>query len=158
MKIVVASDHRGFQVKSRILAQIVELGHEPIDMGPLTAEIVDYPDFGAKASRAVSEGQADRAILICGSGIGMSIVANKFPGVRAALCHDELTAEMSRRHNDANILCLSADLLGERLTLRMIELWLETAFEGGRHARRIGKISEVEGQLECNQAPCTPCE
>ena len=158
MKIVVASDHRGFQVKGRILSQVAELGHEIIDMGPVTAEIVDYPDFGAKGSRAVSDGIADRAILICGSGIGMSIVANKFPGVRAALCHDELTAEMSRRHNDANVLCLSADLLGERLTSRMIEIWLETAFEGGRHARRIGKIAEVEHQVECGQTNCSPCK
>lgn len=161
MKIVVASDHRGFQVKSRILSQVAELGHEAIDLGPLTTEIVDYPDYGAKGSRTVSDGQADRAILICGSGIGMSIVANKFPGVRAALCHDELTAEMSRRHNDANVLCLSADLLGERLTLRMIEIWLTTAFEGGRHARRIGKIAEIEHQIESSDshcAPCTPCE
>ena len=126
-------------------------------MGPLAADIVDYPDFGSKASRAVSEGKADRAILICGSGIGMSIVANKYPGVRAALCHDELTAEMSRRHNDANVLCLSADLLGERLTLRMIELWLETAFEGGRHARRIGKISEIEEQLDCGHVQNDSC-
>jgi len=155
MKIAVASDHRGFQVKSRILVQVTEIGHETIDMGPLTAEIVDYPDYGAKGSRAVSEGLVDRAILICGSGIGMSIVANKFPGVRAALCHDELTAEMSRRHNDANVLCLSADLLGERLTLRMIEIWLETAFEGGRHARRIGKIADFEHHMEENQTQCT---
>ena len=158
MKIVVASDHRGFQVKSRILFQVAELGYETIDMGPLTGEIVDYPDFGAKGSRAVSEGLADRAILICGSGIGMSIVANKFPGIRAALCHDELTAEMSRRHNDANVLCLSADLLGERLTSRMIEIWLGTDFEGGRHARRIGKIADIEHQVECNHTGRTACE
>ena len=158
MKIVVASDHRGFQVKSRILAQVAELKHETIDMGPVTSEIVDYPDFGAKASQAVSDGHADRAILICGSGIGMSIVANKFPGVRAALCHDELTAEMSRRHNDANVLCLSADLLGERLTSRMIELWLTTEFEGGRHARRIGKIAEIEHHIESGDEVCRPCE
>ena len=158
MKIVVASDHRGFQVKGRILAQAAELGHETIDMGPTTAEIVDYPDFGAKGARSVSEGKADRAILICGSGIGMSIVANKFPGVRAALCHDELTAEMSRRHNDANVLCLSADLLGERLTSRMIEIWLGTAFEGGRHARRIGKIADMEHQVECHPTDCATCE
>ena len=124
----------------------------------MTAEIVDYPDFGAKGARSVSEGKADRAILICGSGIGMSIVANKFPGVRAALCHDELTAEMSRRHNDANVLCLSADLLGERLTSRMIEIWLGTVFEGGRHARRIGKISDMEQQVECHPTDCAACE
>lgn len=156
MKIAVASDHRGFQVKGRILAQVAALGHNAIDLGPLTAESVDYPDFGAKGSRAVSEGAVDRAILICGSGIGMSIVANKFPGVRAALCHDELTAEMSRRHNDANVLCLSADLLGERLTSRMIEIWLQTGFEGGRHARRIGKIADVEHQVETIHTSCTP--
>lgn len=158
MKIVVASDHRGFQVKGRILAQVAELGHETIDMGPLNSDIVDYPDFGALGARAVSENKADRAILICGSGIGMSIVANKFPRVRAALCHDELTAEMSRRHNDANVLCLSADLLGERLTSRMIEIWLGTAFEAGRHARRIGKIANVEQQVDCSQQDCSPCE
>ena len=159
MKIAIASDHRGFHVKSRILSQVTDLGHEIVDLGPLTSEIVDYPDYGAKGSRAVSDGQVDRAILICGSGIGMSIVANKFPGVRAALCHDELTAEMSRRHNDANVLCLSADLLGERLTLRMIEIWLETEFEGGRHARRIGKIAEFEHQMEVAQSQCgSPCK
>jgi ribose 5-phosphate isomerase B len=88
----------------------------------------------------------------------MSIVANKFPGVRAALCHDELTAEMSRRHNDANVLCLSADLLGERLTSRMIEIWLGTAFEGGRHARRISKIADLEHQMEFDPTNCTPCQ
>lgn len=158
MKIVVASDHRGFQVKARILNQIAELGHEIQDFGPDSSDIVDYPDYGANASRAVAEGRADRAILICGSGIGMSIVANKFPGVRAALCHDELTAEMSRRHNDANVLCLSSDLLGERLTFRMIEIWLDTQFEGGRHARRIAKINDIEKQLEPNAARCTPCQ
>ena len=161
MRIVVASDHRGFQVKARILAQAAELGHQADDLGPMTPEIVDYPDFGAKAARAVSDRKADRAILICGSGIGMSIVANKFAGVRAALCHDELTAEMSRRHNDANVLCLSADLLGERLTSRMIEIWLGTEFEGGRHARRIGKIAQVEQQLDSDEphdAQCTPTE
>lgn len=144
MKIAVASDHRGFNIKDRILSQVIELHHEALDLGPTNSEICDYPDFGAKAARAVSEGKVDRAILICGSGIGMCIVANKFKGVRAALCHDDLSAEMSRRHNDANVMCLSADLLGERLASRMIELWLSTPFEGGRHARRIAKIAEYE--------------
>ena len=148
MKIAVASDHRGFSVKDKILSQVTQLNHEGQDFGPSSADICDYPDFGAKAAKAVSDGQVDRAILICGSGIGMCIVANKFRGVRAALCHDDLTAEMSRRHNDANILCLSADLLGDRLASRMVELWLETPFEGGRHARRIGKIAEYERQAE----------
>jgi len=144
MKIAVASDHRGFNIKDRILSQVAELHHEARDFGPSTSDICDYPDFGAKAAQAVSDGEVDRAILICGSGIGMCIVANKFKGVRAALCHDDLSAEMSRRHNDANVMCLSADLLGERLASLMIELWLSTPFEGGRHARRIAKIAEYE--------------
>jgi ribose 5-phosphate isomerase B len=157
MKIAVASDHRGFSVKDKILAQVSQLQHEAIDFGPTSADICDYPDYGAKAARAVSEGQVDRAVLICGSGIGMCIVANKFKGVRAALCHDDLTAEMSRRHNDANILCLSADLLGDRLASRMVELWLATPFEGGRHARRIEKIAEYERQADAQSGVGVPC-
>jgi len=157
MKIAVASDHRGFNVKDRILAQVAELQHEALDFGPSTSDICDYPDFGAKAARAVSEGEVDRAILICGSGIGMCIIANKFRGVRAALCHDDLSAEMSRRHNDANVMCLSADLLGERLASRMIELWLSTPFEGGRHARRIAKIAEYEHEADVAAGPRATC-
>ncbi len=157
MKIAVASDHRGFNVKDRILAQVAELQHEALDFGPSTSDICDYPDFGAKAARAVSEGEVDRAILICGSGIGMCIIANKFRGVRAALCHDDLSAEMSRRHNDANVMCLSADLLGERLASRMIELWLSTPFEGGRHARRIAKIAEYEHEADVAAGPRPTC-
>ena len=144
MKIAVGSDHRGFQVKNKILGQIAELGHEAVDFGPASAESIDYPDIGAKVAQAVSSAQLDRGILICGTGIGMCIVANKFPGVRAASCHDDVTAEMSRRHNDANVLCLSADLLGERLVTRMVEIWLTTEFEGGRHARRLEKITQYE--------------
>lgn len=154
MKIAVASDHRGFNIKQRILSQLAELHHEPVDFGPSTADICDYPDFGSKAALSVSRGEVDRAILICGSGNGMSIVANKFKGVRAALCHDELSAEMSRRHNDANVMCLSADLVGERQASRMIELWLATPFEGGRHARRIAKIAAFEQSNE-SQPPTT---
>ncbi len=147
MKIAVGSDHRGFQVKSRILAQIAELGHLSLDYGPPSSESVDYPDVGARVAQALSNGEIDRGILICGTGLGMCIVANKFPGVRAASCHDDLTAEMSRRHNNANVLCLSADLLGERLVNRMVHLWLTTEFEGGRHARRLDKITQYEQQL-----------
>ncbi|MBI1346667.1 ribose 5-phosphate isomerase B [bacterium] len=157
MRIAVASDHRGYQVKSKILTQIQELGHEPIDLGPDSPESVDYPDFAAMVAGAVSRREADRGILICGTGMGMSIVANKFCGVRAVPCHDDLTAEMSRRHNDANVLCLSADLLGERLVTRMVELWLTTEFEGGRHARRLEKISQFEYQNGCPlPTPRTP--
>ena len=144
MKIAVASDHRGFQVKGKIVQMIASMGHEPLDYGPETAEAVDYPDYASKVARAVSRGDVQRGVLICGSGMGMCIVANKFPRVRAAPCHDDLTAEMSRRHNDLNVLCLSADMLGEKLIDRMVEIWLNTEFEGGRHARRIAKIAELE--------------
>jgi ribose 5-phosphate isomerase B len=148
MKIAVASDHRGFTVKGMVLALLSELGHDGLDHGPNSNESVDYPDFAAEVAGAVAEGTAERGILICGTGMGMCIVANKFAGVRAANCHDDLTAEMSRRHNDSNVLCLSADLLGDRLVNRMIEIWLETEFEGGRHARRVDKIAEHEPQQQ----------
>jgi ribose 5-phosphate isomerase B len=144
MKIAVASDHRGFAVKTKILNQLKDLGHEGIDYGPNGSDSVDYPDYASKVAENVSKGDIDRGILICGTGIGMCIVANKFSGVRAAPCHDDITAEMSRRHNDANVLCLSADLLGERLVNRMVEIWVSTDFEGGRHARRVDKITDFE--------------
>ena len=149
MKIAVASDHRGYVMKGKILSMLEEIGLEGRDYGPETSETVDYPDFAAKVARAVSIGEVDRGILICGTGIGMCITANKFLGIRAALCHDDLTAEMSRLHNDANILCLSADLLGDRLVNRMVEIWVSTEFEGGRHARRIEKVSQFESNRSC---------
>ena len=128
-----------------------ELGHDVIDLGPNSEESVDYPLYAKKVAKAVSHQGIDRGILICGTGIGMCIAANKFPGVRAAACHDDLTAEMSRLHNDANIMCLSADLLGEQLVNRMIESWLKTSFEGGRHARRIGMIREFESDASSEE-------
>jgi len=148
MKIAIASDHRGYVIKGKILALISELGHEAMDMGTDSSESVDYPDFGSKVARAVSDKTVERGILICGTGIGMCIIANKYAGVRACTCHDDLTAEMSRRHNDANVLCLSADLLGDRLVNRMVEIWLKTEFEGGRHARRVDKIAQFEAELK----------
>lgn len=151
MRIAVASDHRGYAVKGRILELIRNLGHEGLDFGPDGPENVDYPDFAAKVAQAVAAGDVERGILICGTGVGMCIVANKFPGVRAAPCHDDLTAEMSRMHNDANVLCLSADLLGDRLVNRMVEIWLATKFEGGRHARRLAKIAEFEHQVSLHE-------
>jgi ribose 5-phosphate isomerase B len=146
MRIIVGSDHRGFQVKQKVIDLVRRLGHEVIDEGTNGGGSVDYPDVAAHVGSTVSKGEVDRGILICGTGIGMSIAANKFPGVRAAPCHDDLTAEMSRRHNDLNVLCLSADMLGERLIDRMVEIWLNTPFEGGRHARRVDKIAEIEQQ------------
>ncbi len=147
MKIAVASDHRGFAIKSKILQMITEAGHEAIDLGTDSIESVDYPDFAGQVAKSVSSGTIDRGILICGSGLGMCIVANKFPGVRATQCHDDLSAEMSRLHNDSNVLCLSADMLGDKLINRMINIWLKTKFEGGRHARRLEKIAEIEREV-----------
>ncbi len=144
MRISVGSDHRGFAIRSKVIELLKQLGHEVEDVGTFTPDAVDYPDIASLVAPKVSRGEIDRGILVCGTGLGMCIAANKFPGVRAAPCHDDLTAEMSRRHNDTNILCLSADLLGERLIDRMIELWLSTPFEGGRHARRVAKIGELE--------------
>src|SRR5438034_5456661 len=144
MRIAVGSDHRGFEVKRRIVAMLQRFNHEVLDFGPATSDSVDYPDFAFEVARAVGEGRVERGILICGTGIGMCIAANKVRGARAAPCHDSITAELSRRHNDSNILCLSADLLGEELIERMIRIWLETPFEGGRHARRVEKIMRYE--------------
>ncbi len=148
MRIAVGTDHRGFAVRAQVLETLRRLGHEVDDVGTFSADAVDYPDIAAKVAEKVSRGEVERGILVCGTGLGMCIAANKFPGVRAAPCHDDMTAEMSRRHNDANILCLSADLLGERLVDRMIELWLAAPFDGGRHARRVEKIAELERQVE----------
>ena len=147
MRIAVGSDHRGVHVKQKVVELLKQLDHETNDVGAHAAESVDYPDVAAIVGRLVSTGEADRGILICGTGIGMSIAANKFPGVRAAPCHDDLTAEMSRRHNNLNVLCLSADLLGAKLIDRMVEIWLATEFEGGRHARRVDKIGELDQHL-----------
>ncbi len=144
MKIAVGSDHRGFEIKQHIISLIRSLGHEVEDAGTDDDKSADYPDFAFKVAHAVSENQVDRGILICGTGIGMCIAANKVAGVRAAPCHDQVTAEMSRRHNDANVMCLSADLLGDDLVLRMVKLWLHTEFESGRHARRVEKIVQYE--------------
>ena len=148
MKIAVASDHRGLNVKCNILRKLSELGQEPVDLGPNTAESVDYPDFAAKVASAIAKDEVERGILICGTGIGMCIAANRFPNVRAAPCHDDLTAEMSRRHNDANVMCLSADLLGEQLIARMVEIWVKTPFEGGRHSRRLEKLEQNASEFK----------
>jgi ribose 5-phosphate isomerase B len=144
MKIAVGSDHRGYDAKRKVVTHLQALGHEVCDTGTHGTASVDYPDLALEVARAVGEGSADRGILICGTGIGMCIAANKVAGVRAAPCHDSITAEMSRRHNDANVLCLSADLLGEDLIERMVRIWLATEFEGGRHARRVEKITRYE--------------
>jgi ribose 5-phosphate isomerase B len=144
MRIVIGNDHRGFDTKRHLIPLLEQMGHVVQDLGACSAEGCDYPDFAFKVGQIVGTGQAERGLLICGTGIGMCMAANKVPGVRAALCHDSITAEMSRRHNDANVLCLSADLLGEEVIDRMIRIWLTTDFDGGRHARRVDKITRYE--------------
>jgi ribose 5-phosphate isomerase B len=145
MKIALAADHRGHLVKEKIAVLLNEQGHQVLDMGTNSSKSCDYPDMSFPAARAVADGKVDCAILICGSGIGMSMCANKVQGVRAALCHDELTAQMSRRHNNANVLCLASDVLGEELMRRIVMSWMTCEFEhGGRHERRVRKIGWIE--------------
>ena len=151
MKIAVGADHRGHAVKEKIVVLLNERSHEVIDMGTNSSKSCDYPDIAFPAARAVADGKVDVAVLICGSGIGMSICANKVAGVRAALCHDELTAQMSRRHNNANILCLASDVLGDELIRRIVCGWIDTEFDGGgRHERRVCKINCIEDQEDPN--------
>lgn len=144
MKIAVGADHRGTEMLSQLLLQLEQDGWEVMTMGSSEQRSCDYPDVAWPVARAIADGEADRGILICGSGIGMCIAANKVSGIRAALVHDELGAEISRRHNDANIVCLAADLLGQRVIERIVNTWLNTEFEAGRHARRNRKIEAIE--------------
>lgn len=144
MKIAVGSDHRGFEAKERIKAIIAELKHECVDFGTSDSNPVDYPDSAYQVARAVSEGEAERAILVCATGIGMCIAANKIKSVRAALCHDELSAAISRDHNDSNVLCLSGDQIGDVMLRKIVDVWLITEFSGGRHERRVRKIAAIE--------------
>lgn len=144
MRIAVGSDHRGVLMREKIIEILEKLSQEVVDVGTYEEGPVDYPDVAAAVAQKVSDGEVDRGILICGSGLGMAIAANKFPGVRAGHCYDDLTAELSRRHNDLNVLCLSGDILGERVVDRLVEIWLKTTFDGGRHARRVEKITNLE--------------
>ena len=144
MKIAVGNDHRGVAVKQRILGLLAELGHEVIDYGATGPTSADYPDSAFLVAEAVGTGKVDRGVLICATGHGMCMAANKILGARAANCRDLIDAEFSRRHNDANIICLSADLIGEELIDRIVRVWLTTDFEGGRHARRVDKIIAYE--------------
>jgi ribose 5-phosphate isomerase B len=146
MNIVIGSDHRGVEIKARLLPLLRSMGHDVLDVGAEGAESVDYPDYAYEVARRVGQGERERGLLICVTGTGMCMAANKVRGVRAAACQDVLTAELSRRHNNANVLCLSADLLGEDQMMQMIRIWLETAFEGGRHARRVEKIAKIEAE------------
>jgi ribose 5-phosphate isomerase B len=148
VKLAIGADHGGVELKQEIVKFLQSIKNIDIsDFGTTTKESVDYPDYGRTVSEAVSKGTVDRGILICGTGIGMSIVANRFPRVRAALCHDNFTARMSRLHNDANVLVMGERVIGRGVALDIVKVWLETEFEGSRHQRRLDKIKEIEKSL-----------
>jgi ribose 5-phosphate isomerase B len=144
MKIAIGSDHAGFSLKEKIKEFLLSKGYEVLDFGTNSTEPTHYPIFAKEVARAVQRKEADFGILICGSGIGMSITANKFKGIRAALCLNEYMARMSRRHNNANVLCLGDRVLGEELALSIVSAWLSEDFEGGRHQKRLELIQEIE--------------
>ncbi len=143
-KIAIGSDHAGFRLKEFVKNLLREKGFEVIDVGTYSEERCHYPEYAKKVASMVSKGEVEKGILICGSGIGMSIVANKFKGVRAALCHNIYSAKFSRLHNNSNILCLGGRVTGEDLTREIVETWLTTPFEGGRHQERLNLIREIE--------------
>ena len=144
MRLAIGSDHRGFGIKQKLVELVRSLGHEVSDLGPSDSTPVDYPDFAFGVAKTVASADADRGVLICGTGIGMSIAANKVRGIRAALCLDPVTAEISRHHNDANVLCLGGDLITAEQAARIMRVWLKTEFDGGRHSRRLHKIEAEE--------------
>ncbi len=145
--IVIASDHGGLELKDAIKKCLVSRGLSVRDFGTDNGDSVDYPDFGEKVARAVSSAEAERGILICGTGIGMSIVANKFPGVRAALVDDPFTARMAKEHNNANVLVMGGRVITPEVACRLVEIWLDSQFEGDRHQRRLDKISRIEDEV-----------
>ena len=144
MKVWIASDHGSFALKEKLVAQMAERGHDVTDVGCYNTDSVRYPHYAVKVAGAVAKGVADRGVLVCSTGIGMSIYANKFPGVRAALCFTTVMADMTRRHNDSNILCLGGKITGEWEALPILDIWLNTEYEGGRHNISLGLIAEAE--------------
>jgi ribose 5-phosphate isomerase B len=149
--IVIGSDHGGLELKEVIKAALISRGMDVNDCGTDNGESVDYPDFAEKVASAVSRSEADQGVLICGTGIGMSIVANKFPGVRAALVTDEFMAQMAKEHNNANILVLGGRVLAAEMAVKMVNTWLDAAYEGGRHQRRLDKISQLEEAVRVSE-------
>lgn len=144
MNIAVACDHGGLNLKREIVKYLTENGHKAVDFGTDTFDSCDYPDFALPAAEAVAQGKCDKGIIVCSTGIGVSIVANKVPGVRCAHCHDTYCAEFTRRHNDANVLALGEKVVGVGYALKIVEIFLNTQFEGGRHQRRVDKITQIE--------------
>ena len=144
MKIAIASDHVGIELKPMIVDYLRELGHEVVDLGPQTSERTDYPIYGKKVAVEVVEGRADAGILICGTGVGISISANKVKGIRAVVCSEPYTAQLSKQHNDTNVLAFGSRVVGSELAKMIVKAWLEAEFEGGRHAKRVDMIAEIE--------------
>jgi len=145
MRIAIGSDHAGFHLKGEIIKLLERLGHDCRDLGTYSQESCDYPDYAQAVAKAVARGECERGILICATGIGMSMAANRVKGVRAALCHDLFSARRSREHNDANVLCLGAEVVGVGLALEIVRTWLAAEFSGGeRHRRRVEKIEAME--------------
>lgn len=149
--IAIGSDHGGLELKEAIVKALASRGLDVDDYGTDNGESVDYPDFAEKVAGAVSRGEIKQGVLVCGTGIGMSIVANKFPGVRAALATDEFMAQMAKEHNDANILVLGGRVLAEEKAVKMVNTWLDSSYEGGRHQRRLDKIAQVESAVRAGK-------
>ena len=147
-KIAIASDHGGFDLKESVICSLREKGLEIDDLGPSSNDSVDYPDYGIKLAHAIVEQKVERGIVICGTGVGMSIVVNRFPGIRGTLCSDVYTAKMCRDHNDSNILIMGGRVIDKDLALEIVRIWLKTEFEGGRHQRRLDKINEIDANLK----------
>jgi len=150
-KIAIASDHGGFDLKESILAHLLNIGLKVHDLGPYSGDSVDYPDFGIKLAEEVSGKKVERGIVICGTGIGMSIVVNRFPGIRGTLCSDLFTAKLCREHNDSNVLVMGGRLIGKGLAAEIVNTWLNTPFEGGRHQRRLDKINQIDASLKSKE-------
>lgn len=146
MKISIACDHGAFDLKERLKAHLIEQGHQVADCGTHSTDSCDYPDFGIAAAKLVADGSCERGVVLCTTGIGMSMAANKVKGVRCALCHETLSAEMTRRHNDANMLAMGAGIVGPMLAERITDVFLNTPFEGGRHQRRVGLMMDIEAK------------
>jgi ribose 5-phosphate isomerase B len=152
MKVIIGADHAGFAAKQALAAALKRMGHSVIDAGTDGTESVDYPDFAAQVGRAVADDEAERGVLICGTGVGMAMAANKIPGIRAAVVTDAFTAEMSRRHNDANVLCMGARTQAPEKMEEFARIFMESPFDGGRHSGRVDKIKKLEGKCAPDEA------
>ncbi len=151
MRLALASDHAGFELKGLVAEHLQAAGHDVVDLGTHSTESVDYPDYGAAVGRAVVAAEVELGLCICGTGIGIAIAANKVPGVRAAVVHDVTSARLAREHNDANVVCIGARLVGSEVAFDAVDMFLTAEFQGGRHARRINKIRDLEAAVDTDE-------